>query len=114
MQVCEDEEHTPKSDVWALGVSLYELCTLRLPFPGSNILAVLHAIISQTPHPLPAPYSTKLNTMIFAMLNKSPAQRPSGPELIARYLRPEDMTRMEREVTRHHSLVPQGVCSPVV
>ena len=28
--------YTPKSDMWALGVILYEMCALRKPFLGPN------------------------------------------------------------------------------
>lgn len=33
---CSDKPYNNKSDVWALGVVLYELCTLKRPFEAEN------------------------------------------------------------------------------
>eukprot|EP00906_Rhabdomonas_costata_P031789 RCo044859 len=108
-EICEQQSYTAKGDIWALGVSLYELCTLHVPFPGTNILAVLNAILTRTPAPMPAQYSAKLNEFIFAMLEKSPEKRPSISELIQHFLRPELIHRMERALTQHLELAPQGI-----
>ena len=35
-ELCEDKPYNNKSDVWSLGVILYELCTLRHPFEANN------------------------------------------------------------------------------
>jgi eukaryotic-like serine/threonine-protein kinase len=42
-----------RSDVWALAVMLYELCSGSLPFNGSNAHSILLAIGSEQPKPLP-------------------------------------------------------------
>mmetsp|Transcript_65538 Transcript_65538/g.116629 ORF Transcript_65538/g.116629 Transcript_65538/m.116629 type:complete len:715 (-) Transcript_65538:382-2526(-) len=108
-EVCEDNEHTTSSDIWALGVSLYELCALRVPFAGSNILAVLYAVSSQDPPPLPDHFSPKLNQMVFSMLCKVAEERPSADELICQFLPTERVHRMERTLLKHTELVPQGI-----
>jgi serine/threonine protein kinase len=33
---CEDKPYNEKSDIWALGVSLYECCTQKHPFDADN------------------------------------------------------------------------------
>jgi NIMA (never in mitosis gene a)-related kinase len=35
-ELCEGQPYNHKSDVWALGVVLYELCTLKHPFDAQN------------------------------------------------------------------------------
>jgi serine/threonine protein kinase len=41
-----------RTDIWAVGVMLYEALTYQKPFLGSNITAVMFSIVSQEPKPL--------------------------------------------------------------
>eukprot|EP01012_Entosiphon_sulcatum_P049746 TRINITY_DN68439_c0_g1_i1.p1 TRINITY_DN68439_c0_g1~~TRINITY_DN68439_c0_g1_i1.p1 ORF type:complete len:886 (+),score=77.31 TRINITY_DN68439_c0_g1_i1:155-2812(+) len=108
-EICENHSHTAKSDIWALGVSLYEIAALKVPFGGGNVLAIVNSILTKDPPPLPTQYSVKLQQMISAMLTKRPQDRPSADQLIQLFLRADQRERMDRAVQQHVTLVPPGI-----
>ena len=44
-EVCQNHPYTFKSDVWALGCVLYELCTLKHAFSADNLLGLVYKIV---------------------------------------------------------------------
>eukprot|EP00746_Dinoflagellata_sp_MGD_P017939 gnl/MRDRNA2_/MRDRNA2_141464_c0_seq1.p1 gnl/MRDRNA2_/MRDRNA2_141464_c0~~gnl/MRDRNA2_/MRDRNA2_141464_c0_seq1.p1 ORF type:complete len:427 (-),score=72.51 gnl/MRDRNA2_/MRDRNA2_141464_c0_seq1:348-1628(-) len=66
-----------KSDVWALGVVLYELAALKQPFDSKSLHELLHLIIKGKYEPLDASYSQSIKSLVHSMLSQEPASRPS-------------------------------------
>ena len=64
-----------RSDLWALGVVLYEAASGQLPFRGSTSLEISSAIIHELPPPLPDRIPPGLWAIIQRCLMKEPAQR---------------------------------------
>lgn len=64
-----------RSDLWALGVVLYEAVTGKMPFTGSTVFEISSAILSQPPKPLGPPVPPGLWAIIQRCLAKDPLQR---------------------------------------
>ena len=64
-----------RSDVWGLGVLLYEILGGRRPFSGSTGVEVTSAIMRDPPPPLPEGVPSGLETIVQRCLKKDPGQR---------------------------------------
>ena len=74
-----------RSDIFSLGVVLYELLTRQRPFDADSLQGVCNRVLSHEPLPpsnLVPSLSTKLNEIVARCLSKDPNKRyPTGEEL---------------------------------
>ena len=63
-----NKPYNAKSDVWALGVVLFELCQLRVPWDAANFPNLRVKIVHNNPPPLTGPYSEGLQQLVKDML----------------------------------------------
>jgi NIMA (never in mitosis gene a)-related kinase 1/4/5 len=80
-ELCQGHHYDQKSDVWALGCVLYELCALHKPFDGTNLPAIILSIMRSKPPPLPTNLSQELRDMVELLLQPVAEDRPTVAQL---------------------------------
>uniref|UniRef100_A0A7S4N047 non-specific serine/threonine protein kinase n=1 Tax=Guillardia theta TaxID=55529 RepID=A0A7S4N047_GUITH len=84
-ELCEGSPYNVKSDVWALGCVIFEMCTGGgLPFQASNQGALILRILSEQQEPLPSRFSPDLMDLVNRCLIKAPQRRPDTRDILAR------------------------------
>ncbi len=73
----------PRSDIFSLGIVLYEMLTGNKPFRGDSVVAITHAIMNFDP-----PHATNLNHTVWSVVSKAlekspPLRQSSAEEMIA-------------------------------
>ncbi|XP_072040814.1 serine/threonine-protein kinase Nek1-like isoform X2 [Amphiura filiformis] len=76
-EICENKPYNNKSDIWALGCVLYELCTLKHAFEAGNMKNLVLKIIRGSYPPLSPRYTYDLRTLQNQLFKRSPRERPS-------------------------------------
>jgi protein kinase-like protein/AAA ATPase-like protein len=78
------EKLQSSTDIFSLGIVLYELATGRYPFELESESSVLHAILEKAP-PRPSQFNPELtlleDSLILRMLGKDPSLRPGAEEV---------------------------------
>jgi len=81
-EIINGEPYNYKTDIWSLGVVLYEMCCLKLPFESNNIAQLSIKIMKGKYDPIPNRYSKNMANLIKDMLNIDQKLRPNITEVM--------------------------------
>jgi serine/threonine protein kinase len=84
-EILNGSPYNSKSDMWACGCVLYELCALGNPFGGKNpsLGSIVSSIFTGSYPPLHGMYSPELGDLISALFTLDPAQRPDVQHVLS-------------------------------
>eukprot|EP00746_Dinoflagellata_sp_MGD_P025829 gnl/MRDRNA2_/MRDRNA2_160843_c0_seq1.p1 gnl/MRDRNA2_/MRDRNA2_160843_c0~~gnl/MRDRNA2_/MRDRNA2_160843_c0_seq1.p1 ORF type:complete len:436 (-),score=88.01 gnl/MRDRNA2_/MRDRNA2_160843_c0_seq1:6-1313(-) len=100
-EICRSQPYGFKADVWSLGVILYELVTLEVPFSAPDVLALVMRICNDKPRPAPTVYSEALRNLLEKLLQKDSAARPTSTEILADPHMQRGLTLLLSHTTEH-------------
>ena len=90
-QMLASSEVDARSDIWSMGVLLYQLITGRLPFPGTNDLELFSAAMTRPPDPLSThlrePMPPAVEKLLLDCMHKTPGERFASMRDLSKALR---------------------------
>ncbi|KAL4917732.1 kinase-like domain-containing protein [Aspergillus aurantiobrunneus] len=81
-EICAGEKYTLRSDIWAVGCIMYELCQREPPFNARTHIQLVQKIREGRFAPLPDFYSSELKSVIASCLRVNPDHRPDTASLV--------------------------------
>jgi non-specific serine/threonine protein kinase/NIMA (never in mitosis gene a)-related kinase len=81
-ELFRNRPYSYKSDIWALGCVLYEMCNLRHAFDAQSLQGLAIKILKGHYPPIMGTYSKQLKDLITRMLSTKSSQRPTIIEVI--------------------------------
>jgi NIMA (never in mitosis gene a)-related kinase len=103
-EICRDGLYSFASDIWALGVIVFQLASLRVPFEAQNVATLVKKITSGSRPQMPQSYSSELRQLVSCLLCHNHETRASAADIVQTPIIRVEMHRMLHE--KHPESVP--------
>lgn len=98
-ELCRNKPYNNKSDIWALGVLLYECASDgRHPFDGTCMNQLMQRIVRGTSAPLSSQYTSDFRKMVSWCMQKEPTKRPSIKQILSLPIVRQSLERLEENL----------------
>ena len=84
-EIIDNKPYNFKTDIWSLGVILYELCALSPPFNGNSLSYLAIKIVRGEFTPLGPHVSKDIKNLVASILNLDPNKRPNINEILSSF-----------------------------
>lgn len=81
-EIVQEKPYSFKSDIWSLGILLYEMTMLKMPFEGTSLPMLSLKIIRGNYSPIPSSVSKDLKNLIQSLIQIEIKNRPSIYEIL--------------------------------
>ena len=81
-EMIESKPYDSKSDIWSLGVLLYEMMTFKMPFNANSLASLIIKITRGNYIPPPVIYTKDLRELVSKCLTLDPKNRPTIKEIL--------------------------------
>ena len=83
-EIVKGNPYSFKSDIWSLGVMLYEMMALKMPFDANNLPMLSLKIMKGQYNPVSSIYTPDLRSLVSSLLNVDHNKRPTIDEILSK------------------------------
>ena len=81
-EIWKSKKYGKESDIWSLGVILYEMCCLKYPFPATELDELEKKVLNDKADKFPNGVNSEFIDLFNKMLKKDSVKRPCIEEII--------------------------------